>query len=64
MIVAVGLSNLQYVDLNASRNLCIIGLSLLLGLSLPWWLKANPEAINTGMNFVLFILDPYLVIER
>ena len=55
MIVAVGISNLQYVDLNSTRNLLVIGLSLLFGLSLPWWLKANPEAIKTGK--ILFTLQ-------
>ena len=48
MIVAVGISNLQYLDLNSTRNLLVIGLSLLFGLSLPWWLKANPEEMKTG----------------
>ena len=35
MIAAVGLSNLQFVDLNSSRNLFIIGMALYLGLSAP-----------------------------
>ena len=32
MITAVGLSNLQFVDLNSSRNLFILGFSLFFGL--------------------------------
>jgi len=48
MIVAVGLSNLQYIDLNSSRNLFILGFSFLVGLSIPEWMKNNPGAINTG----------------
>ena len=32
MIAAVGLSNLQFVDLNSSRNLFILGFSLFFGL--------------------------------
>lgn len=35
MIASVGLSNLQFVDLNSSRNLFIIGFSLFMGLSMP-----------------------------
>lgn len=35
MIVSVGLSALQYVDLNSSRNLCILGFSVFFGLSMP-----------------------------
>ena len=32
MITAVGLSNLQFVDLNSSRNLFVLGFSLFFGL--------------------------------
>ena len=53
LIVAVGISNLQYVDLNSSRNLFIIGFAFLVGLSIPEWIKANPHAINTGKNTLL-----------
>ena len=48
MIVTVGLSNLQYVDMGSSRNMFIIGFSLFAGLSLPEWIKAHPGAIQTG----------------
>ncbi len=34
-IAAVGLSNLKFVDLDASRNVFIIGLALFLGLAIP-----------------------------
>ena len=42
MIAAVGLSNLQFVDLNSARNLFILGFSLFMGLSMPVYCKANP----------------------
>ncbi|ELU11132.1 hypothetical protein CAPTEDRAFT_161086, partial [Capitella teleta] len=35
MITAVGLSNLQFVDLNSSRNLFILGFSMFFGIALP-----------------------------
>uniref|UniRef100_A0A674MAM1 Solute carrier family 23 member 2 n=1 Tax=Takifugu rubripes TaxID=31033 RepID=A0A674MAM1_TAKRU len=35
MITAVGLSNLQFVDLNSSRNLFVLGFSIFFGLVLP-----------------------------
>ncbi len=35
MIASVGLSNLQFVDLNSARNLFIIGFAIFMGLSLP-----------------------------
>ncbi len=48
MITAVGISNLQFVDLNSSRNLFIIGFTFFFGLTLPEFLKKNPNAIQTG----------------
>lgn len=48
MIVAVGISSLQHVDMNSGRNLFIIGFSLFTGLALPQWMIANPTAIQTG----------------
>ncbi|XP_064613847.1 solute carrier family 23 member 1-like isoform X2 [Liolophura sinensis] len=48
MVAAVGLSNLQFVDLNSSRNLFILGFSTFFGLSLPEWIDKHPDAIQTG----------------
>ena len=42
MIVAVGLSNLQFVDLNSSRNLFILGFSFFMGLSVPEYFAQQP----------------------
>lgn len=42
MIAAVGLSNLQFVDLNSARNLFILGFSLFMGLSMPFYFAGNP----------------------
>ena len=42
MIAAVGLSNLQRVDLNSSRNLFILGFAFFMGLSLPVYFEAHP----------------------
>ncbi|XP_077066824.1 solute carrier family 23 member 2 isoform X5 [Siphateles boraxobius] len=50
MVAAVGISNLQYVDLNSSRNLLILGLSTFSGLVLPTWFHSNPGMINTGIK--------------
>lgn len=49
MITAVGLSNLQFIDLNSSRNLFVLGFSIFFGLVLPSYLKQNP--LVTGMCF-------------
>lgn len=48
VVSAVGLSNLQFVDLNSSRNLFVLGASLFLGLCIPSWVAENPHAIDTG----------------
>lgn len=50
MITAVGLSNLQFVDMNSSRNLFVLGFSIFFGLTLPNYLDSNPGAINTGAS--------------
>ena len=48
MIVAIGISNIQFVDLNSSRNLFVIGFSLIMGTAVPYWINANGDAIRTG----------------
>lgn len=50
MVAAVGISNLRHVSLDSSRNLFVIGTSLLVGLSLPMWIQKNPGMINTGSS--------------
>uniref|UniRef100_A0A4W4EVC1 Uncharacterized protein n=1 Tax=Electrophorus electricus TaxID=8005 RepID=A0A4W4EVC1_ELEEL len=50
MITAVGISNLQYIDLNSPRNLLILGFSTFSGLVLPTWFHSNPDMINTGIS--------------
>lgn len=47
MIASVGLSNLQMVNMNNSRNLFIIGLSFFAGLSAPFWFTPHYD-VATG----------------
>ncbi|XP_076965440.1 solute carrier family 23 member 2-like isoform X4 [Callospermophilus lateralis] len=49
IISAVGISNLQYVDMNSSRNLFVFGFSIYCGLTIPNWVKKNPEKLQTGI---------------
>ena len=42
MIAAVGLSNLQFVDLNSTRNLFILGFAFFMGLSVPEYFAQQP----------------------
>jgi len=46
MIAAVGLSNLQYVDLNSARNLFVLGFSLFMGLSVPEYFDQHPASFD------------------
>ncbi|XP_063304703.1 solute carrier family 23 member 2 [Pelobates fuscus] len=58
MITAVGLSNLQFVDLNSSRNLFVLGFSIFFGLMLPSYLKENP--LVTGIAEIDQVLNVLL----
>nr|XP_036875503.1 solute carrier family 23 member 1-like isoform X5 [Manis javanica] len=49
VITAVGISNLQYVDMNSSRNLFIFGFSIFCGLAIPNWVNKNAEKLQTGI---------------
>jgi len=46
MIASVGLSNLQFVDLNSARNLFILGFAFFMGLSVPEYFNANPLSFD------------------
>ena len=48
MVTAVGLSSLQFVDLNSARNLFVTGFSIFIGLVIPKWIKSNGHVIDTG----------------
>uniref|UniRef100_A0A3Q3X3K6 Uncharacterized protein n=1 Tax=Mola mola TaxID=94237 RepID=A0A3Q3X3K6_MOLML len=63
MITAVGLSNLQLVDLNSSRNLFVLGFSMCFGLTLPTYLDTHPGSIRTGVAELDQILTVLLSTE-
>ncbi|XP_068816320.1 solute carrier family 23 member 1 isoform X5 [Struthio camelus] len=63
MITAVGLSNLQFVDMNSSRNLFVLGFAMFFGLTLPNYLDSHPNAINTGVPELDQILTVLLTTE-
>jgi len=46
MIASVGLSNLQFVNLNSPRNLFILGFAFFMGLSLPEYFALHPVAVD------------------
>ncbi|MBN3310649.1 S23A1 protein, partial [Amia calva] len=59
VISAAGVANLQYADMNSSRNLFIFGFSMFSALVIPNWINKNPKAIETGvieLDQVLLVL--------
>ena len=58
MIASVGLSNLQFVDLNDSRNLFIIGFAFFMGLSVPFWAKGGWIFADVGAGYPEGFLPP------
>ena len=63
-IVAVGLSNLKYVDLDSSRNLFVLGVSLFAGLAVPAYVGSfeSAAAFREGMASAA-VLGPLLGTE-
>ncbi|KFV53317.1 Solute carrier family 23 member 1, partial [Gavia stellata] len=49
VITAVGISNLQYTDMNSSRNIFIFGFSVFAGLTVPNWANKNSALLETGI---------------
>lgn len=47
-LIGVVLTNLQNMDLASTRNVSIIGISLLMGVALPEWFRNNSQVFNTG----------------
>ena len=56
-IVAVGLSNLKYVDLDSSRNVFIVGVAMFAGLAVPAYMGnvGSAAAFREGMRQVALV---------
>ncbi|MEE9127364.1 MAG: solute carrier family 23 protein, partial [Planctomycetota bacterium] len=50
MIAAVGLSNLQFVDMNSGRNLFILGFAFFMGLSVPEYFTQTPLKLGPELE--------------
>ena len=61
LIVAVGLSSLQFVNLNSSRNLFVLGFAFFNGMVLPSWFTANANAIDSKYTLVNLCWLTYVV---
>ena len=53
MVITVALSNIHLIDLRMPRNLMILGISLMLGMMLPTWVREHRDSINTGNITIL-----------
>jgi len=60
MVVSVGLSALNDVDLNSGRNQVILGVSLISGTAFPIWVATQPNAIKTGSGDLDQIISIFL----
>ncbi len=57
MIAAVGISNLQFVDLNSARNLFILGFAFFMGLSVPEYFVLHPLKLGAGFKWFADIIN-------
>ena len=57
MIASVGMSNLQFINLNSARNLFILGFSFFMGLSVPEYFAANPIELDASLKGLSDILN-------
>ncbi|XP_048746226.2 solute carrier family 23 member 1-like [Ostrea edulis] len=49
IFIGLVFGNCQYIDMNSTRNLAVIGISILWGLVIPYWSKLRgDDVINTG----------------
>lgn len=53
IFIGLVLSNMQYIDMGSTRNLAIIGISILVGLMIPYWTKNNSDFIDTGNSTLI-----------
>ncbi|XP_008286187.1 solute carrier family 23 member 1-like [Stegastes partitus] len=60
VISAAGISNLQYVDMNSSRNVFVFGFSMFSALVIPNWIVKNPGYLETGVKEVDQVLTVLL----
>ncbi|KAK3095932.1 hypothetical protein FSP39_021026 [Pinctada imbricata] len=48
MFIGIAISSLHVVNLNSTRNMAVLGISILVGLLLPTWLETNKDTISFG----------------
>ena len=48
LFLGIVMSYMQYTDMNSPRNLAVVGVSILVGIMVPNWVKVNFAVIKTG----------------
>ncbi|XP_041370633.1 solute carrier family 23 member 1-like [Gigantopelta aegis] len=48
MLISLGISALKYVDLSSSRNLLILGVSMMVGIMMSEWVGKYPDFVTSG----------------
>ena len=57
MIASVGMSNLQFINLNSGRNLFIIGFAFFMGLSVPEYFNQTPVVLDESLKWLSDIIN-------
>ncbi|XP_025095626.1 solute carrier family 23 member 2-like [Pomacea canaliculata] len=52
LLGSLGLSSLKFVDLSSNRNLLIIGIAFMCGLSIPAFMEEHGDMLSTGVDSV------------
>ncbi|EDV23954.1 uncharacterized protein TRIADDRAFT_26265, partial [Trichoplax adhaerens] len=52
LVTSVGLSNLQFCNMNSPRNIFVVGISIIFGMAFPTWLRTgtNSSVIKTNVT--------------
>ena len=50
MVFSIGVSSAQHIDMAAPRNMFTLGVAIMLGMCVPYWLGQNPDVVRTGQN--------------
>ncbi|KAL3104831.1 hypothetical protein niasHT_024030 [Heterodera trifolii] len=60
MVGGVAIANVQSVDLHSTRNVAILGFSIMMGMVVPEFYTRNPDVISTGNSTVDQVLKVLL----
>ena len=56
ILIPLGISALRHTDMTSSRNLLILGVSMMIGIMMAEWIDRYPDFINSGELLVLLLL--------